>query len=203
MSLTFFYCVVAGTSLLKEEGHFGDFHNLVSELIEDSRNFISWGVSLKHSSLHISQNFLSVLLNLMQQILYTVKDNQTLVELDHSVSADGSWRSKKSGWECFRVCATRETREGWPMRTVETEANGDWKSTYERGPYTWLVCWARRAGTIDFCPALVALVSPVQNIISLTIHYFALFVPINQQTRQAVMPGRLSLNMCLWVWQCS
>jgi hypothetical protein len=31
----------------------------------------------------------------------------------------------------------------------------------------WLVSWSRRAGTIEFCPALTALVSPVQNIISL------------------------------------
>jgi hypothetical protein len=28
---------------------------------------------------------------------------------------------------------TRETREGWPVLTVETEANGDSKSTYEKG----------------------------------------------------------------------
>jgi hypothetical protein len=91
---------------------------------------------LKHSSLHISQSFLSVLLNLMQQILYTEKDNQILVELDHSVSADGSWRSKKSGWECFRVFATRETREGWPLLTVEIEANRDSKSTYDKALYT-------------------------------------------------------------------
>jgi hypothetical protein len=29
---------------------------------------------------------------------------------------------------------TRETREGWPLLTVETELNGDSKSTKERGP---------------------------------------------------------------------
>ncbi len=28
----------------------------------------------------------------------------------------------------------RETREGWPLLTVETEVNGDSKSTNERGP---------------------------------------------------------------------
>jgi hypothetical protein len=31
-----------------------------------------------------------------------------------------------------RVC-TRETMEGWLLLTVETEANGDSKSTNERG----------------------------------------------------------------------
>jgi hypothetical protein len=28
----------------------------------------------------------------------------------------------------------RETREGWPPLTVETEANGDSRSTFKRGP---------------------------------------------------------------------
>jgi len=28
----------------------------------------------------------------------------------------------------------RETREGWPLLTVETEVNGDSESTNERGP---------------------------------------------------------------------
>jgi hypothetical protein len=30
--------------------------------------------------------------------------------------------------------ATKATREGWPLLTVETEENGDSKSTNERGP---------------------------------------------------------------------
>jgi hypothetical protein len=29
---------------------------------------------------------------------------------------------------------TRETREGWPLLSVENEVNGDSKSTNERGP---------------------------------------------------------------------
>ncbi len=32
------------------------------------------------------------------------------------------------------IANTRETREGWPLLTVETEVNGDSKSTDERGP---------------------------------------------------------------------
>jgi hypothetical protein len=32
------------------------------------------------------------------------------------------------------ILSTRENREGWPMLTVETEANGDSRSTYQRGP---------------------------------------------------------------------
>jgi hypothetical protein len=48
-----------------------------------------------------------------------------------------------------------------------------------------LVRWALYAGTSDFCPALVALVGPVQNIFFLTVHYDNLFVPIAQQPRQS------------------
>jgi hypothetical protein len=32
----------------------------------------------------------------------------------------------------------RETREGWPLLTVETELNGDSKRTNEGGPF--LIC---------------------------------------------------------------
>jgi hypothetical protein len=30
---------------------------------------------------------------------------------------------------------SRETRDRWPLLTVETEVNGDSKSTNERGPF--------------------------------------------------------------------
>jgi hypothetical protein len=45
---------------------------------------------------------------------------------------------------------------------------------------TWLVRWPHHAGTIDFCPALAALVNPVQNIIFLTANFFNLLVPVAQ-----------------------
>jgi hypothetical protein len=41
------------------------------------------------------------------------------------------WGHPKISWECL----TKETRDGWAMPTVKTEANGDSRSTYERGPY--------------------------------------------------------------------
>ncbi len=59
----------------------------------------------------------------------------------------------------------RETREGWRRLTVETELNGDSKSTNERGSSLvgslGLSCRKR-----DFCPALASLVDPVQNVFS-------------------------------------
>jgi hypothetical protein len=57
----------------------------------------------------------------------------------------------------------------------------------------WLVPWTRRAGTVDFCPVLDALVSPVQNIIFRTGQFFTLLVPTAQQPGQAGVLGRLSL----------
>jgi hypothetical protein len=62
-----------------------------------------------------------------------------------------------------------------------------------KGVLPWLVRLARRAGTIDFCPVLAALVRPVQYIIFLTAHFFTLLVTIAQQPVQAVVLGRLSL----------
>jgi hypothetical protein len=66
-----------------------------------------------------------------------------------------------------------------------------------KGVLPWLVRWARRAGTRDFYPALAALVSPVQNVFFLTVHCLNLCVSIAQQAGQAVVQGRLSLNVRL------
>jgi hypothetical protein len=60
-----------------------------------------------------------------------------------------------------------------------------------KGILPWLVRWARRAGTRDFCPALVAEVGAVQNINFLTVHCFSSLVPIAQEA------GHLSLNVSL------
>jgi hypothetical protein len=74
--------------------------------------------------------------------------------------------------------------------------NGDSKSTYER-VHPWLARRACRADTRDFCSALAALVSPVQYIFFLPVHFNFLSL-IAQQARQAAVLGRLSLGMCLW-----
>jgi hypothetical protein len=47
-----------------------------------------------------------------------------------------------------------------------------------KGLLPWLVCWACRAGTRDFCSALAALLGTVQNIFFLTVHYLNFFDPI-------------------------
>jgi hypothetical protein len=67
-----------------------------------------------------------------------------------------------------------------------------------KGVLPWLVPWACRAGTRDFCPAFAVPVGTVQNTFFLTVHYFNSFVPIAQQAGQAAVLGRQSLSMCLW-----
>ncbi len=79
--------------------------------------------------------------------------------------------------------------KGSKLLTFETEANGDSKSTNERGPPSLVGC------TRDFCSALAALVGPVQNIYFLNVHFFSSFVPIAQQAGQAAVLGRLSLRI--------
>ena len=93
---------------------------------------------------------------------------------------------------------SRDIREGWPLLTVETEVNRDSKSTNERGPSlvgsSGLSCLYN-----GFFSAFSALVGPVQNIFFLVVYYFNSFVPITQQSGQAVVLGHLSQSMCLWL----
>jgi hypothetical protein len=95
----------------------------------------------------------------------------------------------------------RETREGWSMLS-ETEANGDlWSTTEMDLLLGWFVRLLVSMQEIFFLP-LAALVSPVQNIYSChTLFHFTYVSPSPSNLgMQAVVPGRLSLNKCLW--QC-
>jgi hypothetical protein len=56
---------------------------------------------------------------------------------------------------------------------------------------SWLVRWACRAGTRDFCSALTALGGSVQNNLFPHSNFF------DQQAGQAAVLGRLSLIVCL------
>ncbi len=71
----------------------------------------------------------------------------------------------------------RDTREGWPLLTVETEARWGlkvykWKGSF-CGWFVELVVLVQE----DICSALAALVSPVQNIFFLTVHYVQFVCP--------------------------
>jgi hypothetical protein len=71
------------------------------------------------------------------------------------------------------------------------------------GVLFWLARWACLAGTRDFCSALAALVGLVQNIFCTSPYTISvpLFVPIDQQAGHAVVLGRLSLSVCLWMYR--
>ncbi len=72
--------------------------------------------------------------------------------------------------QLLRFLAGRETREGWPLLTIETEANGDSKRTNEKGSFLgWFVELVVPVQEI-FCFALAALIGPVQNIFVLNVH---------------------------------
>jgi hypothetical protein len=81
-----------------------------------------------------------------------------------------------------RTFPTRETREGWPLLTIESEANGDLWSANERGPSLagrlGSSCWYKR-----FYPALAALVSTVKNIFPQRT-LFHLMCPLGRQSCQ-------------------
>jgi hypothetical protein len=65
------------------------------------------------------------------------------------------------------------------------------------GALPWLVRWARRAGRRDFYPTFGALISAEQNIF-FSPHTFSLYMsPSPSNLGKQVVPGRLSLNMCL------
>ncbi len=66
--------------------------------------------------------------------------------------------------------------EWWPLLTVETEVNWDYKSTNERGPFLVgslvLSCWYKR---FLFCPGCSS--RPSTKYFFLTAHFFNSFVP--------------------------
>jgi hypothetical protein len=86
-------------------------------------------------------------------------------------------------------------REGWPLLTVKTEVNGDPKFTNERGPFldgsSGVLCW------ILFCLGCAS--RRVHYIFSSPYTISMSLSPIAQQAGQAVVLGRLSLSVCLWV----
>ncbi len=86
-----------------------------------------------------------------------------------------------------KICA-RETRERWPLLTVEMRWMGI-KRVQVKGALSWLVSWACRAGTREFCSTLSALVGPVQNIFSSP---YTISIPLSPS------PSKLGRQPC-WV----
>ncbi len=111
----------------------------------------------------------------------------------YKLSWPSSWCSMKAQrdvqkWQnhCTLLCkwhivAVKETREGWPLLTVETEVNGDSESANESGP-------SLVGSLVSFCqykillPCLGCSGKPTTNNFFLTVHYFSLCVPFRPAT---------------------
>ncbi len=74
-------------------------------------------------------------------------------------------------------CSFRETRELLALSWLLKQRWIGAQRVQMKGVLPWLVRWTCRTGTRDFCPALAALVGPVENIYFLIIHYFNFFCP--------------------------
>jgi hypothetical protein len=93
------------------------------------------------------------------------------------------------------------TEKGGPCWLLKLRPMGN-QVVHRKGVLPWLVRWASRTGSRDCCLALAVLVGPEQNIFLVTSQCFTSFLPIAQQAGLAVVPGRLSLNMCLGLRHC-
>ncbi len=123
------------------------------------RTFTKW----IHSQINYPNLFQIMIFNYSQlffdlySLKYTVVVNKSLINL----SICWMYLPLSLG---LRMCPERLERGGpcWllKLREIGTQ-RGQMK-----GVLTWLVRWAYRAGTRDFCSALAALVGPVQNIFS-------------------------------------
>jgi hypothetical protein len=70
-----------------------------------------------------------------------------------------------------------------------------------KGARSWLVLWACRADTRDFCSALTALVAAHYNIFCPQPTLFQFLCPHRQLPGQTAVLGHLSLSVCLWLHQ--
>jgi hypothetical protein len=82
------------------------------------------------------------------------------------------------------------------LMTIETEVNGDSKTTKERGP-SLVGSWGLSCQYKIYLSCLDCSNSPVQNMFFLTLHYFNSFILIAQQAGQAVVLGRQCLSVSL------
>ncbi len=72
----------------------------------------------------------------------------------------------------------REVRVGPADCWIETKANADTRSTYERGPYL-IGYWTRLADARDFCPACCSSRVQYKIFFFLTAHYFTSGSPVS------------------------
>ncbi len=89
----------------------------------------------------------------------------------------------------YRRSSSESLERGRPLLTVETEANGDSRSTSKKGP-----CLISPLGSSSRYNRFLSCLG--WSIFSLTI---SLHLSQSQQAGHAVLPLRLSFNKCLWI----
>ncbi len=150
------------------------------------RSNISWRCPFKVGLLILVFHYLTCV---------NLGDSPTFVSRWRVLYTEWDWREWP--WRGRRV-GTRETRERWPLLTVETEVNRDSKSTNERSPSLvgslGLLC---RYTRFFFCLGFSR--RPSKKYFFLTLRFFDSFVPTAQQAGLAAVLGHLSLSMCLWL----
>jgi len=91
------------------------------------------------------------------------------------------------------VDCTRVYKEGYPCSLLKLRQMWTQESTYEGGLLSWFLGLVVPVQDIFVLPC-----RPSTKYFFLTVHYFTSFVPNAQRAGQAVVPGHLSLNVCLW-----
>ncbi len=133
--------------------------------------------------------------------LFRLTIRHSVADPDWSLEAKNDPQERKNEeLSCFKDLSggleasgalTRETRKGWPLLTVETDANGNSRSTNERGPsLVGPLGFSCRYKSFLFCHSYSTRPSTTFSFPYLTL--FISFVPI---ARQAVVPGHLSLTV--------
>jgi hypothetical protein len=79
--------------------------------------------------------------------------NASQIDADHGKNTMRKCRHLILQQEQPSLCTIRETKEGWPMLTMQIRTQG----VHLKGVLPRLDHWAHRAVTRDFNPALVAL----------------------------------------------
>jgi hypothetical protein len=86
-----------------------------------------------------------------------IRDIQKMLRLLNQRFLKSLSPSPRSVFLCVEIDTDTREGPGWPLLTVETEANGDSWSTYEKSP-RWFIEFFHRAGIRDVWTALAVLI---------------------------------------------
>ncbi len=106
--------------------------------------------------------------------------------------AEGARYTLEEKGICARITTQRDYREGWPLLTVETEANGDSKNKWKGSFLGWFVVLFMPVQEVLFCNSCSSRLNT-----KYFLHHRSLFQfisPHRPASWAAVVQGRLSLK---------